>query len=94
MRSAFFMVMLFVAAPIRADWSDVDCSHWLGTPQWATCAAAHHEQAKGDCSQWTRGGTEWQKCQHERTVECAQRQQRLGNGVAKQRGKRVYVTCP
>jgi hypothetical protein len=70
--------MVLVAAPAIADWTDVDCSRWIGTPQYGECTAAHAALAKSDCSQWLKGGEEWMKCRHEHNVARVQECQRRG----------------
>jgi hypothetical protein len=64
-----------------SDWTDADCSHWDGTPQYAECVQAHAQLAESDCSRWTPGEKEFVKCQHEHNVARVQRCQAQGESM-------------
>jgi hypothetical protein len=66
-------VALFAAQAQAGDWTDTDCRRWEGTPQYAACAQAQQGLARGDCSQWLKGGEEFVKCQRARNAERVQR---------------------
>ncbi len=76
---ALSLLVVSLAETAQAgDWTDTDCTRWIGTPQYADCARAFEQLANSDCSQWTRGGAEFVKCQHARNVLRVQRCQAAG----------------
>jgi len=75
---ALMIVLGCVGVASAGDWTDVDCSRWVGTPQHRECIAAHAALAKSDCSQWLQGGEEWLKCKHAHNVARVQDCQRRG----------------
>lgn len=74
---ALAIAVVFLGGRASAyDWTDADCSHWLGTPQYAECVQAHAHLAESDCGKWTPGEKEFVKCQHAHNVARVQECQR------------------
>ncbi|MEB2283263.1 MAG: hypothetical protein B6D46_05825 [Polyangiaceae bacterium UTPRO1] len=66
--TALLLVVLMPACVRAGDWTDTDCTRWLGTPQYAECVAAYQQLLHSDCSKWTPGEREFAKCVHAQSL--------------------------
>lgn len=94
---AVSFLLASIAARARAgDWTDADCTRWIGTPQHAACVAAYRELTQSDCGKWTPGEREFAKCVHAQNLARVQGCQAAGMSARDGNGRRIakHVSCP